>query len=238
MKKKSKVKMLKYFIFCISLLVIINVCIGQGCPVGKKFTKNILEKPNDNKVIFEKSFNYKEIYKFKKDTTINNAVILANSYARYQISNAKEWKFNPARKVKRVDIVYTKYPFNKEDWLTNYYELLANRLKTLFLIDPTLNNSNIQWNLVLQTACKTDAETRRFFHGIVIYYDEWKKPLANTENEEENEIKVSTSINTTKINNDNFNKTVDPYDEENRTYTPSKTKKKTKPKGNTCPSFK
>lgn len=135
------------------------------------FTDDILKDPIKNKEEFEKMFNYTEIAIFKGGS-FTNTVILENGYAKSKIINKQEWQTNiDNRKVTQIDIIFTKYPFQKQDWITNYHTLLADRLKELFAIDPSLNNAEIKWNLVLQTDCKTASLAKQYFHGILIKYE-------------------------------------------------------------------
>jgi hypothetical protein len=107
------------------------------------------------------------------DTTFKeNIVILENGYALYSIIDKDKWdRLKHNVDVTSVDIVFSRYPFNKEDWITNYYKLLASRLIELFSIDPSLNSTEIKWRLVLQTSCRSAAEAQGLYHGVVIGYE-------------------------------------------------------------------
>ncbi len=156
----------------IKLLIIIILIISSNLYSQKnhKFQNHVLKNPKQYKQQLTKSLKYVEILEFK-DTTKANHVILTNGYARYPIINKNKWIPNDTSKiVYRVDIVYTKYPKIKRDWITNYYGLLANRLKELFRLDSSLNRKNIEFRTVLQVNCFTAKETKKMFHGIVIYY--------------------------------------------------------------------
>jgi hypothetical protein len=232
--------MLKSFIYSVIFIVSIWVGLAQNVSGTLKFPKSVLKNPNSNKEILEKSFKYREIYKFNRDTVIENSVILDNSYAKFKISNPLAWKKDePNRKVKSIDIVFTNYPFKKEDWLTNYHDLLANRLKELFRIDSLLNNSAIEWNIVLQTSCKTDAETRKLFHGIVIHYSFLNAPILTEENEDEHIAKIKNFIRSEKKKMVEL-KNVERDDTKMRVYNRNdpQQKKERKKKSKTCPSFR
>ncbi len=168
----------------------------------KMFNKDILNKPVQNKEKFEKMFNYKEIGVFS-GRGFSNTIILENGYAKSKIINTEEWQpYMENRKVTRIDIIFTKYPFKKEDWITNYHKLLAARLTELFKLDSTLNNKDIEWNLVLQTNCKTASQAKQFFHGILIKFEIIKNKntasvpdsvnLKNTE--KKTTVKIDTSV--------------------------------------------
>ena len=77
-------------------------------------------------------------------------------------------------------MVYTKYPKDLQFWLTPYHDLLANRLKALFEVDPDLNDVSIKFIMVLQTECETDEQARKMWHGVLIRY----RPMTKKELEE------------------------------------------------------
>jgi len=136
------------------------------------FSDNILNSPRNNASDLEKLIRYSEILKFTGHA-IKNAVVLENGYASSEILNSRLWQPNKAgRKVLFIDVVFTRYPLKKEDWLTNYYDLLTDRLKELFKLDPALNDKDITYRMTVQTGCLSDEEARNYFHGIVIYYED------------------------------------------------------------------
>jgi hypothetical protein len=135
----------------------------------KHFDGNLLENPRGYSEELLKLFSYLETDSFAMPENMSEAIVLANGYASPIISDRKSYNFDKDLfKVKRIDIVFTKYPLHKKDWLTNYYDLLAWRLKELFAIDSTLNKADIEWGLVLQVQGKTAAAAKGLFHGIVI----------------------------------------------------------------------
>ncbi len=156
----------------IKLLLIIVLIISTNLYSQKnhKFKNHVLKTPKQYKQQLIKNLKYIEILEFK-DTIKANHVVLTNGYARYPIIDKNKWTpYDTSKIVYRVDIVYTKYPKIKKDWITNYYGLLANRLKELFSLDSSLNRKNIEFRTVLQVNCFTAKETKKMFHGIVIYY--------------------------------------------------------------------
>ena len=144
----------------------------------------MLQNPKAYTSQFEKMFNINEIPVYKKEKT-ENRVILENGYVQSKIVNPNEWTLKGNKIiVTQIDIIFTKYPKNKEFWLTNYYELLANRISDLLKIDSTLNSDNFEWNLVLQTNCNTETEAKSMFHGIAITYFEEEDILEKPEKDE------------------------------------------------------
>ncbi len=98
-------------------------------------------------------------------------VALRMDYAQFEIQNPEEWnQISDKNEAYEIDLVFTKYPKKIEDWRTNYFELLNDRLKTLFALDSALASPNIHWNMVLQTQCTNENEAKRYFHGVVIKY--------------------------------------------------------------------
>jgi len=171
---------LKAFLILVTLLLSSVFAFAQS----HKFDEDILNNPKKYGEKFERLFNLNEIGKY--DTSpVNGRVILENGYTKYKFVNPSAW--TPYRKnivVTQIDVIYTKYPRNKDFWRTNYYELLSNRIKELFALDSTLNSSDFEWNIILQTDCNTEAETKKMFHGICIHYfeiDEFENPIRSSE---------------------------------------------------------
>ena len=53
-------------------------------------------------------------------------VVLENGYAQYKIKNIKDWlMLREEYQAHTIDVVYTKYPKDREFWLTDYHELLV-----------------------------------------------------------------------------------------------------------------
>ena len=152
-------------IMIIGLLSYINTFAQE-----KKFTADMLNNPNKYDKKFEKLFNLNELEVYDTTST-DNKVILNNGYAQHRIKNPKDWPaYDKNIIVTQIDVVYTKYPRNKEFWRTNYYSLLAKRVKELFALDSTLNSADFEWNIKYQTSCTTEEETKKMFHGICIHY--------------------------------------------------------------------
>jgi len=137
---------------------------------GVKFSYEILKSPIENSDILLAGFSYNEIGRYNNDKR-QNYLFIENGYASHQLKFDEELKeMLKLVKIEKISIVYTKYPFSNEDWITNYYELLANRLLDLFELDASLNNDKIEWNLIAQTNCKTAKQAKEFLHGIEIIY--------------------------------------------------------------------
>lgn len=176
--KETKINLKTLII--ILLVVIFLPVFGQQ----EKFSKEILDNPKNFSTEFEKLFNYNEIKTFDNSKKAGR-VVLENGYVKSEIKNPQDWlPYNNKVIVTQIDIIFTKYPKNKDFWRTNYYELLANRVKELLKIDSSLNSSNFEWNLVLQTGCETETEAKNMFHGISIKYFEVEDLMSEREIDE------------------------------------------------------
>lgn len=162
----------KFKYFFIILILITSVFSNPIYGQGKKFHKEILDNPTKFGKDFERLFNLNELNIY--DTTATKGkIVLNNGYAQSRIKNPEDWPaYNKNIIVTQIDVVYTKYPKNKEFWRTNYYKLLSKRVKALFALDSTLNSADFEWNIKYQTLCDTEEETKKMFHGICIHYIE------------------------------------------------------------------
>lgn len=179
-------RFLHHFLFNFILTVFIFAGLSfdlyaDGNNNSKHFSAHILKSPKEQKNEIVSKFNYIETGKVlvKRDSL---RIFLENGYACHIIKNPEELLKMKERRyeVARVEVVYTQYPFNKSDWLTNYYDLLSWRLEELFKLDSTINSSAIQWDLVSQTDCHTSKQAKDFFHGIVVHF----QPVKATSNNE------------------------------------------------------
>jgi hypothetical protein len=151
------------------LLLFLSLVISGINAQEVKFSQAMLQKPRDFTTVYDKTFNIIEIPVFKEKTGAG-VTVLENGYVQHIFKNPEAWKPNAQLVVTEVNIVFTRYPKEKELWQTNYYDLLANRLKSLFALDSGLNSRNFEWNLVLQTDCNSEEQAKKLFHGIVIRY--------------------------------------------------------------------
>jgi hypothetical protein len=135
----------------------------------KHFSSNAL-KPG-SAIDLEEKFNLLEIDRFDAKEKPNH-LFLENGYASSILKNPDAWhKLPKAKSVVEINLIYTKYPLDKSLWRTNYKKLLTDRLNQLFLLDSSLNSEDIEWNLVLQTQCKSEQEAILLPHGIEIVYE-------------------------------------------------------------------
>ena len=155
------------FILFLSISFSISI-VGQ-----QRFSSDILNSSRKYGASVEQSFKIEETYIFKKDTT-KNKIYLTNGLRSSKYINPQSWtSISQDLEVKSITIVFSKYPIRRNGYSMNH-KLLFNRLKNLFLLDPYLNDTNIQWKIILQTHCIDDDQVDSLFHGVVIEYKEEK----------------------------------------------------------------
>lgn len=126
------------------------------------------------------SFALTEIPVFQYDSSAGST-LLQMDYASHIIRNPEGWNNKDhRRKIYRVDIVYTRYPLHKKDWITNYDTLLNRRVQAICGLENNIKPADITWNIVLQTSCRTEDEARTLFHGAVLWYNESPAPQTPT----------------------------------------------------------
>lgn len=153
------------------------------CFVGKvssqnEFDAEKLGNPDKFGEEIKSHFTYTEVPKYNPDTNQTNTVVLSNGFRKSEIQNTEDWtSIRTNVKPEKIIIVFSKYPLRNGKYF-EIYPLLCGRLKQLFLLDSTLNNNDINWEIVLQTNCPDDESTAKLFHGVVIQYE----PIADEEN--------------------------------------------------------
>jgi len=152
--------------------------------VGQTLQFSAADLAPDSKTDLESKFNLFEITRFEP-VDEDGAVLLRNGYAKHTITNPQAWKeLMQHNRATEVNLIYTKYPRNKDLWRTNYRGLMMNRLKALFALDSTLNSGTVEWNIVLQTECATEPEAMLMPHGIEIVYEPLESPVAESVGED------------------------------------------------------
>lgn len=87
-------------------------------------------------------------------------------FGDFEVTDRKEVEVLKNAVIKSIDLVYTKYPADKD--LT---ELNRHRIEFLHLLCPSIFNTNVtQWRIVTQTKCKSEIAARKLYHGFVIIY--------------------------------------------------------------------
>lgn len=107
-------------------------------------------------------------------STFDTYVALEMGYAKSSFKNPEIKKTWDEKRVYQIELVFTRYPYKLDKWLTAYDQLLKARLKALYALDSTLfSDERITWKYVMQTDGKTEAEAKKMFHGFIIHT---KKP--------------------------------------------------------------
>lgn len=166
-------KMLPLYVIMIffTLEVFSQPMLTEALP-KRYFEIELLENPRIYARQLLDHFAYAEIDSFQLSPHDSLVIVLHNGYAQADIANANNVAFDTTKyRVKHIDVVYTRYPYHKKDWLTHYDDLLSWRLKELFSLDSTLNNPDIGWGLLAQTSGKTAMAAKNLFHGIVLHLE-------------------------------------------------------------------
>jgi hypothetical protein len=195
----------KYITLCFSIILLLIV--SSLSAQSKKFSKEMLENPREYAAEFEKVFNINETPVYKRESH-NKRLLFENGYVKHKLKNTQAWPADDDNVVvTQIDIIFTKYPKDINYWRTNYYDLLANRIKAIIEMDSSLNSNTFEWNLILQTDCNTEPEAMKMFHGVAITYfleEEFMKdtiaeidetPLQNKEYFKEYNQKLENFIN-------------------------------------------
>lgn len=150
------------------LLLLFLLSLTRVANAQQKFTVEQLNSPQKFSKELENAFSVVKlpVYNHNKNP---HSIVLTNGYAESEIKNKELWN-GAGKTVDSIKIIFTNYPADKNFWLTDYHQLLAERLKALFTVDHTLNTTQIAYQLLLQTQCKTDSEARNMFHGIEIVF--------------------------------------------------------------------
>lgn len=150
-----------------------------------RFTAACLRYPKANAMELENAFTLIEQtrFDFSKQAKDQEVFILENGYAQWKLRKtpALEAFKNYSGEVSKISIVFTRYPLNKKDWITNYHFLLAKRLESIFEIRPELNSKAIDWEIIYQTEGTTAASAKAMFHGIVIHAKPAETHIQTTE---------------------------------------------------------
>ncbi|MDD4385659.1 MAG: hypothetical protein PHD06_10845 [Bacteroidales bacterium] len=135
----------------------------------RRFSEDVLANPIDNAQWFDTNIEIDSvpIYKFIES---GRSIIFDFGYANATFQNDTQAFIDVMafRQPVMVDVIFTGYPIKKDDWITNYYTLLANRVASLVEFDNRMNDREIEWRLIIQTSCTTDKDAKLMFHGAVV----------------------------------------------------------------------
>lgn len=146
---------------------------------AQKFVPDVLSNPIGHSGWFNSHLPQREVQRFQIPLKNDSSrVFLLNGYARYELLNPNDWlAIRQMVTPTSVTIVFTRQPVNIGDWKTNYYVLLANRIRELLRVDSSLNSRHIEWSLLLQTSESSTPGASLLPHGIVIGYTKKSQQL-------------------------------------------------------------
>lgn len=94
-------------------------------------------------------------------------LVLASDFSKETI---KQIPFTD-RRIVRIDLVYSTFSESAE---FDQKELDLGRLKGLIALNPRIvDNQFFEWRIIGQTGCNSSASCKNFFHGFVIYYEDY-----------------------------------------------------------------
>lgn len=94
---------------------------------------------------------------------------IPSSFSHETLANSKSLKALQSKKIRRVELIYTRY---REDEHFDQNELNEDRMYRLNQLLPRLKTDNPTIVWIEQTGAKTRAEAQQYFHGFRIYTDD------------------------------------------------------------------
>lgn len=110
----------------------------------------------------------------------NSRIVM--DYASSEIENPGVDSVWQTMDVKRVDLVFTRYPKEYDKWIIGAVDLSLARLQAARDLDSTLFAEGVELHFMIQTDCDSRDAAKEMFHGLVVYYDE-PSPLLTMEEE-------------------------------------------------------
>ena len=136
---------------------------------GQEFSFAELESVSVLKSNFQSHFKVREVKAVSKKDSVGY-VCIPNALRRSSFINTEAWlRIKDTVTVEKIEIVFSKYPIRDETY-TMYFPLLKNRIVNLFKLDLKLNDTLIDWHILLQTNCHNDETADALFHGVRIHY--------------------------------------------------------------------
>lgn len=94
-------------------------------------------------------------------------LVIASGFAKEEL---RQIPFTD-RRILKIDLVYTKFSESAE---FDQRQLNTARLERLIALNPQIVvNKFFDWNIIGQTGCNSSQSCLEFFHGFVIYYEEY-----------------------------------------------------------------
>lgn len=104
-------------------------------------------------------------------------IVIPVDYAQAVLLKPEAYDGLTAAHVTQIELVFTRYPVNFNEWRTDYDWLLEQRMRSLFALDSTLfEQENITWKYILQTDPQNEPQCMDFFHGFIISWTPFVRP--------------------------------------------------------------
>lgn len=112
--------------------------------------------------------NQKEVKKkrYRLETGYLDAVVINMSFGESSVVSIMDKANLKDADVFQIDVVYTDYPKGVDLNSLNRQRIM----KALEARKDLVSDENITWQLIRQMDCKSEAEAKTLFHGIVIHY--------------------------------------------------------------------
>lgn len=130
-----------------------------------KFQDVTLKNPIQHKAELDSLLPPIEIPRYAIDSS---KYLLSFGYENADVQTEKLGETLKNHRVTQIDFVFTRYPYNLDEWRINYHQLLAQRVKRLIDEMPALNDESIQWRLIRQIDCENKEEAELLFHGFAL----------------------------------------------------------------------
>tara|TARA_B100001778_G_scaffold325437_1_gene320939 strand:+ start:2624 stop:4759 length:2136 start_codon:yes stop_codon:yes gene_type:complete len=157
-----------------SLLFLLLISVGFTIKSQENFDFKLFEKAKKYGAYLEKNLPIYEVEKINpKDK--KGLVYIPNNLRSSKYNYTDTWTdLKDTVKAYRVDVIFSKYPLRKGQYKM-VHPLLSNRIKNILLFDPSLNEKEVEWRIILQTNCENDEQADSLFHGARIYFSKPKK---------------------------------------------------------------
>ncbi len=152
------------------LCLLLGVLTSQAIIAQHAFDEKWLQMPEKYGEQILSVFNIIEIpvYEVNEGT---GCLVLKNGYGVSEIIDPENIESEDTIDVVSVTLVYTSYPMVNGEY-REIFSLLGDRLTELFTIAPWLNDPDIEWKIIRQTACRSQSEASQLFHGIILDCEE------------------------------------------------------------------
>jgi hypothetical protein len=165
-----------------------HVILMIGMFVATSVHARTIEDIINQKEVKTKNYHYLDSYL--------QAVVINMSFGEYSIVSIMDKAKLKNAQIVQIDVIYTDYPKGMDLQHLNRQRIR----KALETRSDLVSNELINWKLIRQMECKSEAEAKLLFHGVVIYY----RPEFSPKVEEEFYKSTLPETDTVKITNSDF----------------------------------